>query len=210
MVVTALCFTWLFSAISPHTNGYGQNTSNQIPKEVSDLTGDFSGSWTIFGIDERGQAVKRMAWTDTIKAEKPVTKGDRAYVTTTDEMTFEDGRIPQKSVKGTEGYFLNKDGSLGDYFIESFGQVYRVRKLEKNVWTYAMPGSPQELAQLGFTNVIWGQHVVVTVITQEQGRETHQITRVTTVNWKDAEGKERWIQYVSLQGVYRRQCPVCL
>ncbi len=209
-VVTVLCFISLFSPIGPQTKGYDQDSSNQIPKEVSDLTGTFTGSWTIFGIDEKGQAVRRMACTDIVKAENPVTKGDRAYVTTTDEMTFEDGRVPPMRVKGTEGYFLNKDGSLGDYFIESLGQVYRVRKLEKNIWTYAMPASPQELAQLGFTSVTWGQHVVVKVITQEQGIETHQITRVTTVNWKDAEGKERWIQYVSLQGVRRRQCPVCL
>jgi hypothetical protein len=205
MIVITLCLASVVCATGPQTKAYGQSVSNQIPKEVSALAGTFTGAWAIFGVDEKGQPVKRMAWTDTIRADAPAIKGDRAFVTTTDEMVFEGGKIPPMKIKGTEGYFLNKDGSLGDYFIEVFGQLYRVRKIEKNVWTYTMMASPQELAELGFAKAASGQHVVVKVITQEQGAETHRITRLTTANWKDAEGKERWIQYVSLQGFHRRQ-----
>ncbi len=68
-----------------------------------------------------------------------------------------------------------------------------------------MPATPQELAQLGFSKIISGQHVIVKIINHEEGKETHRISRVTTVNWRDAEGKERWIQYVSLQGFHKRQ-----
>src|SRR6476661_3318347 len=98
-------------------------TAPEVPKEVRDLAGSYTGSWTIFGIDEKGDVVKRMAWTDTIKAEKPEVQGDRAYVSTIDEMTFEGGKIPPSKVQGREGYFVTNGGGLGDYFIETFGQT---------------------------------------------------------------------------------------
>src|SRR5260370_39655981 len=65
---------------------------NDVPKEVRALEGTYTGSWTMYGIDENGEVVKRMAWTDTMKAVGPEVKGDRALVNTTDEMTFEGGQ----------------------------------------------------------------------------------------------------------------------
>jgi hypothetical protein len=47
--------------------------------------------------------------------------------------------------------------------------------------------------------------VLVKVVTKEQGVETHRISRLTTVSWKDREGKDRWLQFVSLQGFHKRQ-----
>jgi hypothetical protein len=182
-----------------------ERVQGEIPKAVQDMVGVYTGSWTVYGVNDKGEAVKRMAWTDTMKAENPVIKGDRAYVTTTDEMTFDGGQIPKMKVPGTEGYFLNKDGSLGDYFIETFGQVNRAHKIGKDVWTYTSTANPQELAMLGFSNVSFSQHVIVKVVTYDKGVETHRISRVTTVKWKDAAGEERALQYVSLQGVHKRQ-----
>lgn len=49
-----------------------------------------------------------------------------------------------------------------------------------------------------------GQRYLHTV-TQEDGLETHHISRVTLVNWKDVSGKSRWIQYVSLEGIHRHE-----
>lgn len=184
-----------------------QDQAKPIPKEVSAIAGTYAGSWTVFGLDEKGQTVKRAAWTDVLKAENPVNQKDRAFVTITDEMTFEGGRIPPRKTQGAEGYLLNKDGSLGDYYFETAGQVYRFQKLSPDTWAYVIPADARELAQLGFTNVVSGQHTLVKVITSEQGVETHRISRVTTVNWKDAEGKERWTQFVSLQGFHKRQSP---
>ncbi len=180
-----------------------KSQSPQFPKEVAAIAGTYTGAWTMYGIDDKGQIIKRVAWTDTIKAENPQIKDDRAFVSVTDEMLFEGMTAPRK-MTGTEGYFINKDGSLGDYFI-NFGQPYRMQKLSKDVWSYVAPAHPQELAQLGFKNVVSGQHVLVKVVTYEQGVETHRISRLTTVNWKDAEGKDRWIQFVSLQGFHKRQ-----
>jgi pimeloyl-ACP methyl ester carboxylesterase len=198
-------FLILMSLITCHqTITLAQNNSGQIPQEVRSIAGTFIGSWTSFGVDDKGQIVKRAAWNDIVRAENPVVKEDRAYVTTTDEMVFEGARIAPMKVQGTEGYFLNKDGSLGDYYFENFGQVYRTQKLGKDTWVYAMPANPRELSQLGFANIISAGHVIVKVVTYPEGVETHRISRITTVNWKDAEGKDRWLQYVSLQGVHQR------
>src|SRR5438067_3252180 len=99
--------------------------NSPVPEPVRALVGTYTGSWTLFGVDDKGQVVKRMAWTDTMKAGNPERKGDRAYVSTTDEMTFEGGQAPPFKVSGREGYFLTKDGGLGDYFVENAGQVNR-------------------------------------------------------------------------------------
>jgi hypothetical protein len=32
---------------------------------------------------------------------------------------------PPLKVEGKEGYYLTKDGEVGDYFIETYGQVHR-------------------------------------------------------------------------------------
>lgn len=174
------------------------------PKQVRDLVGTYTGTWMMFGIDEKGEIVKRMAWTDTISAEKPVVQGNRAYVSTTDEMRFEGAKVPPFKVQGKEGYFLTKEGGLGDYFIETSGQMYRMVKVGDNVWSYSTQAAATELIRLGFPKDASGQHVVVKVVTNEQGVETHRISRLTTVRWNNRENKERWLQFVSLQGFHKR------
>lgn len=206
LIVPIHCFMLMFCAAGALTAS-AQEQSKRIPEEVNAIAGTYTGAWTLFGIDEKGQVSKRAGWTDVIKAETPVVKNERAYVTVTDEMTFEGGRIPPRKTQGTEGYFINRDGSLGDYFFETNGRVYRFQKLAKDTWAYVVPADSRELAQLGFANVLSGQHALIKVVTSEQGVETHRISRVTTVSWKDAEGKERWTQFVSLQGFHRRQSP---
>jgi hypothetical protein len=175
-----------------------------VPEAVRALVGTYTGAWTLFGIDDKGQVVKRTAWTDTVTAANPERTGDRAFVTTTDEMKFEGAPAPFK-VQGREGYLLTKDGGLGDYFIDMNGQVRRMVKLADDVWTYAAPADGPELARLGFPNGATGQHVLVKVVTREQGVETHRISRVSTVSWKDKDGGERTTQFVSLQGFHTRQ-----
>jgi hypothetical protein len=182
-----------------------KDSADLPPKAVHDLVGTYTGSWTMFGIDNKGEVVKRMAWTDTISAQNPEVKGDRTFVSTTDEMTFEGGQIPPFKIQGKEGYFLKKDGALGDYFIEISGQTNRMVKVGDNVWSYTTPAAAMELGRLGFPKDASGQHVVVKVITKEQGVETHRISRLTTVSWKEKEGKERWLQFLSLQGFHKRQ-----
>jgi hypothetical protein len=176
-----------------------------VPKEVRALEGTYIGSWTMFGIDDKGAVVKRLSWTDTMKAERAEMRGDRAFVVTTDEMSFEGGNIPARKVEGREGYFFDKDGNLGDYFIESSNQVHRMARLGEHVWSCATPAVEQELIQLGFPKGTSGQHVIVKVVTNEQEVETHRVSRLTTVTWKDKEGSQQTLQFVSLQGHHKRQ-----
>lgn len=179
-------------------------TENQeVPKEVKALTGTYSGSWIMYGIASDGKIVEKMKWTDTIEAKNPAIKDGRAFVTTVDKMKFEGG-IPPQEIKGTEGYFLDEDGTLGDYYFESFGQVFKMIKLGKQTWVYSMTANPGRLSFLGFNNVILGRHVVVKEVTEEDGTEFHRISRVTTVNWKSQDGKSKWKQFVSLRGYHKR------
>ncbi len=184
---------------------FAQNNPTQIPKEVKDVGGTYTGSWTSYGLDANGQVIKQAAWTDTLRAENPVVEKSRAFVTTSDEMVFEGGRIPPMKVSGKEGYLLNSDGSLGEYFIETYGQTYKMQKLGESVFAYSVPAAPQELARLGGANVLSAQHTLIKVVTFEQEVETHNISRLTTVRWKDTSGKERTTQFISLQGRHQRQ-----
>jgi hypothetical protein len=177
----------------------------EVPKEVAALVGTYSGAWKSFGVDGKGQIVLKSTWTDTMKAAKPVRETQRAWVSTEDVMVFEGRPGAPFTIPGREGYTLKPDGTLGEYFIEAFGKTYRMQKLAPDVWTYVTDASAPELSQMGFPQGATGRHVVIKVITQEAGAETHRISRVTTVNWRDGEDKERWIQFVSLQGFHKRE-----
>lgn len=200
-----LSYTFLLAVFSVgfSMNLFAQNTAQKIPAEVQAIVGNFTGSWTSYTINDKGEVVKQAAWTDIIKAEKPTVLADRAFVETIDEMTFEGGRIPPQKIPGKEGYLLNKDGSLGDYFIEIFGQTIPMKKLSNDVWAYSIPANPREFLSLG-DKFVSGTHVLVKTIVMDQGIETHNISRITTLKWKDNEGKEHLTQFVSLQGQHRK------
>lgn len=187
-----------FKLVTDQNNGV-------VPQAVRDMAGNFAGSWTMFGLDEEGQAVKVVSWTDTVQAENPQIDGDRAYVLVTDEMVYEDNNIPPMQLTWNEGYFLMPDGTLGDQFVESYGQITKFNQLRENVWITVTPVSPQELENYRLPNISSGQHIMNKVVTRDEGLETHRITRVTTVNWTDPAGQERSTQFVSLQGVHQRQ-----
>lgn len=176
-----------------------------VPQAVRDLAGSYVGAWTVFGIDEAGQVVKLVSWTDTIRAENPQVEGEQAYVLTTGEMVFDGGNIPPMTIAGKEGYFLLPAGALGDYFVETNGQVSKSYQLSENVWISVVPASPQDLASYRLPNVSSGQHILNKVVANEAGVEIHRITRVTTIHWTDQAGQERSTQFVSLQGFHQRQ-----
>lgn len=180
-------------------------TPRGVPREVRALEGTYTGSWTMYGINDEGKVVKRVGWTDILKTDGTTVESNRAYVTWTDEQTFEGAKGPPRKSQGKEGYFLTKEGTLGDYFIEMFGQATPMVRLSDNVWSYATPAPAQELAMLGFPTGASGQHVQVKVVTRERGVETHRISRLSTVTWSDKEGKEHVLQFVSLQGHHQRQ-----
>lgn len=128
-------------------------SSHVVPQAVRDLEGYYLGSWTMFGIDEEGRVVKLVSWTDTIQAEHPQIDGEQAYVLTTGEMVFDGGNIPPMQVAGKEGYYLLPDGGLGDYFVETNGQISKSNQLSENVWISVTPASAQDLASYRLSNV---------------------------------------------------------
>lgn len=176
----------------------------EIPKEVRALEGTYTGAWTMYGIDEKGEIVKRATWTDTLKAGGAEIKGDRAFVTWSCEQVFDGAKGPLRKSEGKEGFFLKKDGTLGDNFLEMFGQTTRVTKLSESAWSYSSAAAPQELTALGFPKGASGEHVIVKMVTKEKGVETHYITRVSAVTWTDKDGKERVTQFVSMKGFHKR------
>lgn len=188
-------------AVTGNDNG----SSQAVPQAVRDLEGTYVGSWTLFGIDEEGKVVKLASWTDTIKAENAQMDGEQAYVLTTNEMVFDGSDAPPVQFTGKEGYFLMPDGSLGDYFVETFGQISKSTQLGENVWISVTPASAEDLASYRLPNDSSGQHVLVKVVTSEEGSEIHRITRVTTVTWTDQAGQDRSIQFASIQGFHQRQ-----
>ncbi len=113
-VSTVLFFLMVARGASPSAGAeLKPDTATDIPKEVRALEGVYIGSWTMYGIDDKNQVTKRMAWTDTVKASHAEVGGDRAWVTIVDEMNFEGGKAPPFKIEGKEGYFLTKDGGLG-------------------------------------------------------------------------------------------------
>ena len=184
--------------------GAASDQPTAIPKEVRDLEGNYTGAWTMYGIDANGEVVKRMTWTDTLKATGAEAKGDRAFVSWACEQVFDGAKGPPRRSAGKEGFFLTKDGSLGDNYLEMFGQTTRVMKLSPKSWSYATTAAPQELAALGFPKGAAGEHVTVKMVATEKGVETHHITRLTAVTWTDKDGRERVTQFVSMKGYHKR------
>jgi len=171
----------------------------RLPDEVQKLVGTAKGRWTSYGLNTHGEIVKRFDYPDELATKDLKVEGDRAFVAYIAKMHFP-GRPDPFTVEGKEGYYLNKDGTLGDYFTEEFGQITRYKRLSEGVWAASTPAYPQELQQFGFSNVIAGTHVLIKVIAKGTNAETHRISRITTVHWKDETGKPRWIQFTSLKG----------
>lgn len=180
-------------------------SSQVVPQAVRDLEGTYAGSWTLFGLDEESTVIKLASWTDTIKAENAQMNGEQAYVLTTSEMVFDGSEAPAMEFTGREGYFLMPDGSLGEYFVETFGQITKSSQLGENIWITVTPASAEDLASYRLPNGSSGQHVLVKVVASEEGNEVHRISRVTTVTWTDQAGQDRSLQFVSMQGYHERQ-----
>lgn len=90
-VIGALSILVTTACVTPTADADQKSDATKaVPKEVRALEGTYTGSWAMQGVDDKGDVVKRMAWTDTMKAVGAEVKGDRALVTTTDEMTFVD------------------------------------------------------------------------------------------------------------------------
>ena len=171
--------------------------------EAKKIEGAYTGSWALYGVVD-GNVVIKSRWTDVLTATEPVQNPGRAFVNVTDVMTFADGSL--KTSRFQEGYFANADGTAGDRFYEMNGSTVVFRKLTDNDWAFYTVPNEGELRFLGFDPkaVISASHMTVKATTFQGGGSTDHVTRVTTVQWKDAAGTLMSIQFVSMNGSHTR------
>jgi hypothetical protein len=167
------------------------------------ITGKYLGQWTMYGV-AAGQIVEKAAWTDVLEAGKATESNGRAFVEVTNVMTFLDGKT--LTVAFIEGYTANADGTAGDRFYEIQGKTTLFKRLTDNDWAYQTTPDPGELWFLGFNpkDVLSASHVTTKTTTYEGDLETDHVTRLTTIQWKDADGKIKSMQFVSMKGTHTR------
>lgn len=176
----------------------------ELPPQVQAVLGTWIGEWEMWGVDPNGAVVSTAKWDDRMVAADATRLPDRIRVKTVDEMHFAGSPSSPRTFTGSEGWYLNADGTLGTHYIESFGRESRMISLRADAESYLEEAAPQELAQLGFPKGAAGSHVLVKVVVDEAEGETHRITRVTTVRWPTANGDEEHLQFVSLKGWHRK------
>ena len=201
----SLALAFLFAGFAP-SRVVPEASHGDIPDQVKDLVGTYRGEWAMWGLDAKGEAVVRAKWSDVNVASDPKIADGKAFVVTKDEMKFE-GAPKAQLFEGSEGWFVNADGSLGDYYLESGGAITRMHEIDDGVWVYAAAATAQEIGMFGLPAGAIAKHVLVKVVGTEDGHETHRITRVTTASWKEKDGKgghEKTVQFTSLKGFHRR------
>jgi len=177
--------------------------TQDVPPKVAELVGTYRGEWNLFGVDAHGKVIPRATWTDVMVSSTPAVADGRAFVHTVDDMAFA-GLGGKRQYQGSEGFFLDAKGALGDAFLENGGRVTRLVRLADNVWSYAVDVERSELQSLGLPADATGCHVMIKVTSTEDGHVMHRLTRITTVRWKDAELNDHALQFTSLQGFHRR------
>lgn len=179
-----------------------QGESPAALEAVRKLVGIYQGTWTLYGIDDKQQVVKKSAWTDKIEAKAPTVKDGKAFVKTKDEMTFEGGAT--FTLESTEGYLINEDGSAGQRYFTQYGEEIIERELSPGSFSFAVEADARELASIGFINVLQAKHVMVKTVMVHGDQEIDSITRVSTVQWR-VGNKVMTKQFVSLQGQHQRK-----
>jgi hypothetical protein len=196
-LAVALLFAASVSFGAPHR-------ADDVPPQVGKLLGKWVGEWQMWRVDATGAVVPAMKWHDTMIASEPTRTADRLFFKTVDQMTVDGVPSSPRTFSGTEGWYLNDDGTLGAHYVESFGRESRMVALRADCESSIDDVSPQELAQLGLPKGATGTHVLVKVVGDDPEGETHRITRITTARWPNADGGERHLQFVSLQGWHRK------
>lgn len=183
-------------------------TVHPTPLEAaSALVGAYSGSWEAFGLDANGDVVSKSTWTDEVVAANPVVTKDRAYVTVTDTLSISGGGM--FAVNFEEGFLLAPDGGVGDHYFTYQGTDVIERPIGAFTYAYETEVSSYDLPQIGIAaeDVVWAKHATTRVVTRAEGVDTDWITRVTTIQWKDAQAKVQGKQFVSMRGTHTRPSP---
>lgn len=190
-------------ALGAMTIGCASTGAESALDAASKIAGTYTGQWSMYGLAD-GHVVEKASWTDRLEAGHSVEDHGRAYVEVTDTMTFANGQT--RTSKFIEGYSAKPDGSAGDRFYEIGGTATHFKKLTERDWVYQATPDPGELWFLGVNpqDVVFASHVTTKTTTFEGPIDTDHVTRLTTIQWKDADGKIHSTQFVSMKGEHAR------
>jgi|GEM_PF-2152955 len=204
-MTTRLLQSCLLVALLPAcADGPSDDVEPDLEALLDARAGTYEGSFQLSGLDETGQPIPMMMWTDVAVADEPTIDDDRAYLHVNGTSTFADGTVHEQS--WIEGYLLDGDGFAGDEFIEMNGVVTVVTELAPDRYQYEQELSPQDFYLLGpvtAENLDAGHHVMDKTVTFPDGIETHDIIRTTHLEWTD-EGGSQTLEFESLSGQHRK------
>jgi hypothetical protein len=188
--------------------GAADDTGGVWGQEALDLVtaraGTYQGAWEMLGLDAGDEPYTYLSWTDDIVGSNPRIEGDRAMMDVTDFMVLED--YGDYEISWIEGVLIEEDGSPGEEFMEMDGEVTIFSQVKDGYYEYQT-----ELARSDFSawanvtqdNLISGYHTTYKVVTWPDGMETHDITRVTTLEWDAGDGPQT-IEFTSMTGRHQK------
>jgi hypothetical protein len=204
-------FAWLAVALLAACGGEDETAppvqeTRKTPEEVlADKAGTYQGNWELFGRATDGTVSSAMTWTDVAVADRPTVEAERAYLEVVDTMTMSTGmEIVQQWI---EGVIIDRDGKVGQQFIEMEGVVTLLDEIEPDHFQYETPIADTDFFFIqGVTpqTLTAGHHLVDKVVTHPDGKETHSIHRTTHLEWTDAMGMPQTADYESLVGTHTK------
>ena len=180
----------------------GNAYSQTIEAEINKLSGVFTGEWTTYKLNEKGEVVKVNAWQDTLRAGTPIINDTLAYVNINSVMHFENEFIPPYKMQFTEGFKLS-DGEIEHHFFTIMGAEHIEHKINEHTYVITQPIMPFELKQLGITSAKTATNTTVKEIIDLNGKEVHLVTITSTIVWVEND-EEKYTQYVSCKGYHKR------
>ena len=177
--------------------------SQDINHRANALLGNFAGEWTSYKKNLAGDIEMVVTWKDTLRTSDLHINDSMAYVKVSSKSVFDNPSIPEYSLEFTEGFFI-EDGVIGDHFFEVLGKKTIQTKLDAHTYVYSQKIEPNEFSQMRFFNVVEGYHTVVKLVLITDGVERHDISRLSTIQWIDTQGKVQNTQFVSLKGFHER------
>ncbi len=174
---------------------------------VTAMVGVYHGEFQLYGLDADDNAYPSMSGTDVTEATNPHIDGDRAQVDVTSVAT-PDGGDPFPAQTWLEGVFILADGSPGDLFIDQYGEVSIQTEIEPDVFEYEQSFQSWDYdswANITPQNLISGAQLYHKVVTYPGGVETHDVTRISSLEYEDGGGNTVPVSYTSMEGTHTRQ-----
>lgn len=171
---------------------------------VETMVGTYEGFWEMWGLDAKDQPVSVMTWTDVAVASNPQADDARAWAETVNDMKI-DPYGPMQ-VTWIEGVLVTKDCGAGVRFIEQDGVVTEMPEIEPDHYSYQAELSSSELRMyenVTTSNLVLGYHVMDKLVTRPEGVETHDVSRLTHLEY-DREGTIQVVEFTSLLGQHRK------